>query len=423
MTRALVRGACPSLPEPMPTGDGLLARFLPIAPMTLDAFIGLCEAARAHGNGTMEISARGSLQIRGLSPLSAPRFAAAIAALDIDIAEGVPVLADPLPNDPSTLLDANGVAAELRRAIARAGLTLAPKVSVVIDGGGRLDLDALTADVRLRAVPASEGPRSEGPRFELALAGDAASAVPVATIAAGEAVDAVLALLTAIAARGPEARARDVLETQSGLPASRAQCQRSPRAHPIGSHPLNDGAFALGLGLAFGHAEAGALMELAEAASAEGALWARPAPGRALLLGSLGATNVEAVRRAAELLGLVTQSSDPRRRIVACPGAPFCAQGLIAARALAAEIARHVSRARALPGDGTHARVALHVSGCAKGCAYPQAAPLTIVGTAQGCGIVRDGTAQAPPAEHVDPADLAARLERIAAETREAVHA
>ena len=410
MTRAHVRGACPSLPDPMETGDGLLVRFLPIAPMTLDAFIGLCDAARAHGNGTMEVSARGSLQIRGLSSLSAPRFAAAIAALDIDIGEGVPVLADPLPDDPAALIDANELAAHLRLAIADAGFTLAPKVSVVVDGGGRLDLDALSADVRLRAVPTDEGPG-----FELALAGDAASAVPVATMAAGEAVDAVLALLKAISARGPEARARDVFQTRAGRPAPRTISQRSSRALPIGRHPLEHGAFALGLGLAFGHAEAGALMELAKAAKAEGALWARPAPGRALLFGPLCEASAEAARQAAERLGLVTEPADPRRRIAACPGAPSCAQGLIAARALAAEIARHVS----FPGDG----IALHVSGCAKGCAHPQAAPLTIVGTAQGCGIVRNGTAQARPTEHVDPADLLARLDRIAATTREAVNA
>ena len=410
MTRAHVRGACPSLPEPMETGDGLLVRFLPVAPMTLDAFIGLCEAACAHGNGTMEVSARGSLQVRGLSPLSAPRFAAAIAALDIDISEGVPVIADPLPDDPSALIDANGLAAKLRQAIAEAGLTLAPKVSVVVDGGGRLDLDALTADIRLCALPTAEGPR-----FELALAGDAASAVPVAIVAAGDAVDEVLTRLKAIAARGAEARARDVLQSPSGRRDPRTDSQRSARAHPIGCHPLKSGAFARGLGLAFGHAEAGTLIELAHIAKAEGASWARPVPGRTLLFGPLGEANAEDASEAAERLGLVTHTSDPRRCIVACPGAPSCAQGLIAARALAAEIASHVP----FPGDG----VALHVSGCAKGCAHPKPAPLTIVGTEQGCGIVRDGTAQARPTDHVDPADLVARLDRIAGTTREAAHA
>jgi precorrin-3B synthase len=408
MNTVHICGACPSLPAPMETGDGLLVRLVVNGPIPLDAFIGLCAAARAHGNGTIEVSARGSLQVRGLTPLSVPRFADAIAALDIDLSDGVPVLADPLSDDPTALIDANGLAAELRAAIAEAGLTVAPKVSVLVDGGGRIDLDALAADIRLRAIATGEGPR-----FQLALAGDAGSAVPVATIAIEDAVDDVLALLRAIAAHGPEARASDLPQSCAGRLSHRATSQRSAREHPIGRHALKGDAVALGLGLAFGHAEAGALVEFARIGTANGAEWVRPAPGRVLLLGPMEEAEALANQQAAGRLGFVTEPSDPRRRIAACPGAPLCAHGLIAARVLAAELARHVP----LTGDG----IALHVSGCAKGCAHPKQAPLTIVGTAEGCGIVRDGSARDAPTAYADPADLAGLLARIAG--REAVHA
>ncbi len=62
----LRRGACPGLSAPMSTGDGLLVRLVPTDEMALDAFIALCAAARMHGNGTMEVTARGSLQVRGI---------------------------------------------------------------------------------------------------------------------------------------------------------------------------------------------------------------------------------------------------------------------------------------------------------------------------------------------------------------------
>jgi precorrin-3B synthase len=393
----------------METGDGLLVRLLPVAPIPLDAFIGLCEAARTHGNGTMEISARGSLQVRGLTPLSAPRFAGAVAALAIDLCEGVSILADPLPDDPAALIDANSIAAALRRAVAGAGLSLAPKVSVVVDGGGRLSLDALFADIRLRAMATTEGPR-----FQLALAGEAASATPLGTIAQDQSVDAVLALLTLIAARGPEARAADMLGARASRSGNGTAPIR-PRSDAIGRHALKDAVFALGVGLAFGHAQAETLAELARMAKTNGAGWARPAPGRALLLGPLTQANAMAATREAEKLGFIVEAADPRRRIAACPGAPACAHGLIAARALAAEIARHVP----LSGDG----IAIHISGCAKGCAHQKSAPLTIVGTAQGCGIVRNGSAQSMPSAYADPADLPAELGRIMGRTREAAHA
>jgi precorrin-3B synthase len=386
-----------------------LVRLLPVAPIPLDAFIGLCEAARTHGNGTMEISARGSLQVRGLTPLSAPRFAGAVAALAIDLCEGVSILADPLPDDPAALIDANSIAAALRRAVAGAGLSLAPKVSVVVDGGGRLSLDALFADIRLRAMATTEGPR-----FQLALAGEAASATPLGTIAQDQSVDAVLALLTLIAARGPEARAADMLGARASRSGNGTAPIR-PRSDAIGRHALKDAVFALGVGLAFGHAQAETLAELARMAKTNGAGWARPAPGRALLLGPLNQANAMAATREAEKLGFIVEAADPRRRIAACPGAPACAHGLIAARALAAEIARHVP----LSGDG----IAIHISGCAKGCAHQKSAPLTIVGTAQGCGIVRNGSAQSMPSAYADPADLPAELGRIMGRTREAAHA
>jgi precorrin-3B synthase len=406
MTEAFVRGACPGLSAPMETGDGRLVRFLPAAPTAVDAFVALCNAACAHGNGIVEITARGSLQARGLTPLSVPLFAAEVVALGIETGEGVPVIADPLPGRPA-LIDAQALARALRRAIAEVALELAPKVSVLVDGGGRIDLDALSADVRLRAIATPQGPR-----FQLAIAGDARSAAQLGVVAPGEAVDAVLALLTQVAALGPDARGADLLDAPAFALPAEDLLPGSPRADAVGLHPLDDGAWVLGIGLAFGHAAALALAELARTAKMHGATWGRPAPGRALLLGPFGEPDATTVRKAAERLGFVTRVDDPRRRIAACAGAPLCSHGLIAARALAAELAGKVT----LPaGDG----IALHVSGCAKGCAHPRRAPLTVVGTEKGCAIVRDGTARARPNKYVGASELIVALTG----KREAVHA
>jgi precorrin-3B synthase len=391
----------------METGDGLLVRFLPVAPIPIDAFIGLCLAARVRGNGIMEISARGSFQVRGLTPRSAPLFAAEIAELDIAVSEGVPVIADPLPDDLAALVDAGSLAAALRKAIAERNLKLAPKVSIIIDGGGRLDLDQLPADIRLRAVSTPDGAK-----LQLALAGDSQSATRLGTFNPDEAVEAVLALLARIAARGPEARASDLLVAQQ----AKSVAPKSQRVDVIGSHPIKGGGVAIGFGLALGQTHADSLAELARVAKSHGGAWARPAPGRALLLGPFDQANAVSITRAAETLGFVADARDPRRRIAACPGAPLCAHGFIQARVLAAEIAREVP----LPaGNG----IALHVSGCAKGCAHPEPAPLTVVGTEKGCGIVPNGTARDLPERTLQADALIAELRRTRAKRREAVHA
>lgn len=415
MRTALTRSACPRLAAPMETGDGLLTRIVPSGPIPIDALAALCAAARTHGNGLMEVSARGSLQVRGLTPVSAPLFAASVAALDIGLADGVPVLASPLPHDPVALLDAQALAADLREAIGAPDFKLAPKVSVIVDGGGQLSLDALRADIRLHAIL-----HRGAPGLHVSLGGDAATATPLGLAAPQDAAALVSDLLGVIAAHGPEARAAVVL-AQAGLgpflSAARARIEPAPslegprRAETIGLHRHNDGRCALGVALPFGQAQALDLIALLRIARANGATWAATAPQRTLLLGPVGEMTTFALGTAADTLGFIVDARDARRRVVACAGAPACASGLIPARTLAAEIAAH------LPQGG----MAVHVSGCAKGCAHPKPAPLTIVGTAQGCGVIRNATARAQPHSYLNQDDAVAEALRLV--TRESADA
>ena len=210
------RGACPGLSAPMPTGDGLLVRLMPLGTIPLAAFSTLCAAARQHGNGVIEVTARGSIQVRGLNAASAPRFAAAVAALGIAAEDGIPVHSNPLSGlDPEEILDAGALAADLRRALAQTSLAarLAPKVSVAIDGGGGLSLDELAADVRLCAETINNGVA-----FRVGVGGDAARATQLGVVATNDGVAAAMRLLEVIARRGRDARARDILAAEGVAP-------------------------------------------------------------------------------------------------------------------------------------------------------------------------------------------------------------
>jgi precorrin-3B synthase len=382
--------------------------------------------------------------VRGLTVASAPRFADEVAALGV-AALGVPVLSDPLPDDPAALIDAGALAANLRAAIADANIVLAPKVCVVVDGGGAIHLETLSADIRLRAY-AHDGET----RLAIAVGDDAKTAVPLGSIPVEAAVDIVVEALRIIAAHG-DARASDVLRAQ-GLDAFRKLPHVQPdlvRLRPraqveiIGAHPLCDERRALGVGLAFGNAAAETLIALAELASAHGACTVRPAAGRALLLIGIAEQDIAALAHEAKRLGFITRPDDPRRRIVACPGAPACASGLIAARQVASVLADLLSprpeepeRSEGVSKDGNKGELdhpsrrtrasarapqdeggdvwrrfgTIHISGCPKGCAHPRPATLTIVGSERGCGIVKHGTARATPQTCVDPRQLAAHL-------------
>ncbi len=84
------RGACPALAAPMATGDGLLVRLRPVGgALTLSQFASLARSAAAHGNGILEITARGNLQIRGLRAETVGQLAADIDAAGITVPEGL----------------------------------------------------------------------------------------------------------------------------------------------------------------------------------------------------------------------------------------------------------------------------------------------------------------------------------------------
>jgi len=92
MNAPLARGACPALSAPMQTGDGLLVRFSPAAGFLSPAALsGVADAAFRHGNSIVEVTARGSVQLRGLVPATVGPLAEDIAALGISPRTGIAV--------------------------------------------------------------------------------------------------------------------------------------------------------------------------------------------------------------------------------------------------------------------------------------------------------------------------------------------
>ena len=367
------RGACPSLSEPMQTGDGLLARLNPAGGALSPAQLaGVAEAAGKWGNGILEITARGSLQIRGLTRDTAHKFEGAVNAFGIAADPFPEVRVGPLAGcDATEIADPRPLVEAIRKCADPRGL--APKVSVIVDGGGALRLDALLADVRLEALP--------GGAWAVLVGGNSSTARLLGQGHADAAVAAALALLSALVERGPVARGRDLGEAKlAGIAEKLRPCEspaREPAHLPVGQFELRDGAFARGVALAFGQCSATDLVALAEAA-ADGAAF-RFAPGRGLLTLGLRHEDEDRFLATAERLGLVTRAGDPRLGIVACAGAPACASAHLPTK----EIAKLVARAAGLP--------QVHLSGCAKQCAKPVGATVSLIGGADGFEIVADG--------------------------------
>jgi precorrin-3B synthase len=385
----------------MQTGDGLLARIICNEAIAIEKLCSLCEAAEAHGNGIIEVTQRGNLQVRGLTGTSAPSFAQIVTSLGIGAGNTPPLLTSPLLGmDAGEPFDSTTLVSHLRTAIQRGRSDLeglGPKVSVLVDGGGHLHLDAVPADIRLVATSNS--------LFKLSLAGDASTAAFVGYVSMNRVVASVEDLLQLVASWGPTARARDLV---AGLKLGDAATTPRAPCEPIGTHTLKDGTVARGFALPFGHTTAAALKQFAHSAADQGARAVRPAPGRALL--AIGLSNESANRlcESAAGEGFVVEPTDARRHVIACAGTPACAAAKLPTRQLAPEVAR---AARSLVGTLN----VVHLSGCSKGCAHPGPAAVTIVGPDR---VVVNGRASDTPRATVSAAGLVADIERLCSKLR-----
>lgn len=394
------RGACPSLSEPMQTGDGLLVRLVLDTPeLTADQLISALSAGRKCGNGLVEITSRGNLQFRGLTERSAVELSNKIDPLDLSHG-GIPITVPALAGiDCDEVADPRPLVNAIRRAInTDLRNRLAPKTSIVIDSGGQLPIDGIAADIRVTATCVDE--KTE---FWIAIGGNAATARPVCLASEKDVPTIVVNLLERIAKKGLTARGRDLtadgLDEFASAPRKMDRRTNLRRIVPIGRFALSNETFAVGIGLPFGAAQLEGLIDLIRQARAAGANSVRLAPGRGFLFTGLSQQTVGEVIHIAERLGFVTQPDDPCLAISACAGAPLCASGEFETRHLAAKICQ--TAAPLFDGSFT-----LHLSGCAKRCADVAGPRLTVLGKSGRCNLLPEFGTSSKPLTDLDPNSL-----------------
>ena len=377
-----IRGWCPGALRPMASGDGLVVRVRPRASeITRAQADGIAALAAAHGSGMVEMTTRANLQIRGVSEAGLPALTAGLDALGL------------LDADPEREARRNVVVTPIRegavdqRALAGAltdaltgALGEAPrlpgKFGFAVDAGPRRYLAETSADIRIEAGPPGLIVRADGAARGRSVAGPA------------EAVATALALARWFAASGGvgadgRGRMRRHLARVPLPPELAGDALPAPAIRPPDAGECGGLHF---VGAAFGQMPAAALARLA--ALAQGPI--RVTPWRML---ALAPAEPEALAADPDL---IARPGDPLARVIACTGAPGCPQASVATRPLARRLA-----GRLAPG------ATLHVSGCAKGCAHPQAADVTLVGRAGAFDLVRGGAPwDEPAARGLDPAAL-----------------
>lgn len=360
-----IKGWCPGALRPMMSGDGLVLRVRPHAGrLSATQARALADLAEAHGNGLIDLGSRAHLQLRGVTEAALPALHQSL--LQLNLLDSSPeaearrnILTTPLHRDGDETL---ALVAGLEETL-RAAPPLPAKFGFAVDTGARAILGSASADLRIERAASGLILRAEGM--------ERGEPVSLATV-----LPRLMEILRWFLAQGSATRMARLSATPP-LAATEA---------PLTGPALSPGMTGAGLCLAlpFGQIQADMLRALAIAPL-------RLTPWRSVILEGVGVPPV---------LGLIEAADDPLLRVAACTGAPGCLSAAAPVRDLARSLAPLVPR-------GRH----LHVSGCAKGCAHPGAARLTLTAGAGGFDLIENGPASATPVlRGLSPDDIPAIL-------------
>ncbi|SEK65292.1 precorrin-3B synthase [Blastococcus sp. DSM 46786] len=371
--------ACPGALQTHSAADGELARVrVPGGLLRADQVRVLAAAAVELGDGALELTSRGNVQLRGLRPGSAGELGDRLAAaglLPSDSHETARnLLGSVLSGRAGGLLDARpwirGFDAGL---CADPSLAALPGRFLATFDDGRGDVAALGGDVGLFALSpgtvaltlagADSGLRA-GPADAVALALAATRAFLAERAGQGGTAWRLVELAEGLA----RVTAR-VAGMQVEAPADpRVEVPAEPLVRPIGAVPQDDGRTALAAVVPLGRLTAAHLLLLADLAAE-----VQLTPWRGVVVPDL------ADGSAADLLveaGLVLDTDSPWTRVTACAGLPGCAKSLADVRADATAAVMVGS----LPAGGARQ----HWAGCERRCGRPGGAVVDVVATGSG---------------------------------------
>ncbi len=358
--------ACPGALQVHQAADGALVRIrLPGGELSPAQLAVLAGVAADHGGGTLELTSRGSLQIRGITDTAevAAQVAAAGLLPSATHERARNIVASPLSGRAGGLADVRPWVGELDAAIQADGVLsgLPGRFWFGIDDG-RGDVSGLHVDAGVHALDSRS--------VALLVSGvDTGVRVPATEAAA---------TLVRVAAEFQRVRGKCWRTTElddpktlvADLPvtATPGATMAVTAGPPIGWIEQHDGLIALGVGVPLGSLPARTAEFLA---AVEAPLVITP--WRSVLLCDLDEAVADAALRVLAPMGLIFDENSPWLTVSACTGRPGCSHSLADVRADAS---------RAVESGDTVAR-RRHYAGCERACGSPPGGDV-LVATADG---------------------------------------
>ena len=369
MSGPLIKGWCPGAHRPMMSGDGLVVRIRPFrSELTAAQTVSVCELAEEFGNGLMDLTSRANLQIRGVAEGAHPELLVRLDALGL-------IDADPaVEGHRNILMPATWETGDLTDRLYQAVLKTLPKLpelpqkmGFALDTGEHACLADGSADFRFER---------SGSGALILRADGCPTGLTMTEQGAMDALQEMVAWCVSTGGRDAGRMARHL--QNSALPPNWAQT--APRIEASVS-PIGLVAGGTVLGAPFGRIRATDLRALLQ--SCDAPRLRLMLERKILIIGAdIHSTN-----------GFTTKPSR-LMKAHACPGAPYCLQATVKTVEIAERLAPTVQGS-------------LHVSGCSKGCAFPRAASVTLVGRDGRFDLVTDGLPWDDPRQRgLDPTEL-----------------
>jgi len=346
--------ACPGALQVHQAADGALVRVrLPGGMLHAGQLEALAHAAAGFGSATLELTSRGSVQLRGISDTEAVAAAVADAGLlPSPTHERVRnIVSSPLSGRVGGVVDVRAWVAELDAAVcADPALAALPGRFWFSLDDGRGDVSGLRADVGIHAV--------DEQTVALLLSGTDTGV----RLDAGEAVSTLTSMARAfVEIRGTDWRISELADASAllrGLTVSAepGRTWPAPTKGPVGWFAQRDGRIALGSGVPLGVLPSRTAEYLA-AIDAPLVI----TPWRSVLVCDLAEEVADVSLRVLAPQGLVFDENSPWLDVSSCVGSPGCERSV-------ADVRRDAADAVFTGGPGGEHR---HYVGCERACGSP----------------------------------------------------
>jgi len=357
--------ACPGALQVHQAADGALARVrLPGGMIDAAQLAALASASARFGSGTLELTARGNVQIRGITDTAAVAGAVAEAGLlPSTTHERVRnIVASPLSGRVGGVVDVRGWVGELDAAIqAEPALASLPGRFWFGIDDGRGDVSGLGSDVGVQVC---------GDGVALLLAGRDTGV----RLQAREVVDRLVGIAARfVEMRGKAWRVVELADPRVLVPGAELGARCAPvSTPPVGWISQDDGRVTLGVVVPLGVLPA----RVAEHLAAMGTPLVIT-PWRSVLVCDLDEAVADATLRVLAPMGLVFDEASPWLSVSACTGSPGCAHSAADVRADAA-----------LAVQAGEVGVRRHFVGCERACGSPPVGEV-LVATGDGYRLLR----------------------------------